>query len=79
MTLRLAIAAIAGAGFATVAMAQTGPVATACKNDIAKHCAGKTHDGEVRACLMAAKGKVSSACQTALDTTGPGKGKGKSN
>jgi hypothetical protein len=79
MPLRPAILVIAGAGFATAVMAQTGPVATACRDDIAKYCAGKTHDGEVRACLTTAKGKVSAACQTALDTTGPGKGKGKSN
>ncbi|MEQ1715359.1 MAG: cysteine rich repeat-containing protein [Hyphomicrobium sp.] len=57
--------------------AQQGPVATACKDDISKHCAGKEHgQGEVRACLEANKDKVSAACKTALDTTGPGKGMG---
>ncbi|HWE19682.1 MAG TPA: hypothetical protein VG758_21285 [Hyphomicrobiaceae bacterium] len=77
MLSRLSFLAIASAGLAAAASAQTGPVATTCKDDIAKYCAGKTHDGEVRACLTAAKGKVSAACRTALDTTGPGKGKAK--
>lgn len=78
MTLsRIGLAGIACAGLAAAAIAQTGPVATACKADIAKYCAGKTHDGEVRSCLTAVKGKVSAACRTALETTGPGKGKGK--
>jgi hypothetical protein len=60
------------------AQAQQGPVATACSADIVKFCADKKHEqGEVRACLELNKDKVSSACQSALDTTGPGKGKGK--
>ncbi|MGE0699730.1 MAG: hypothetical protein AB7O57_11585 [Hyphomicrobiaceae bacterium] len=62
---------------ATAALAQSGPVATACKDDIAKLCAGKAHDGAVRGCLEANKAKVAAACKTALDTTGPGKGGGK--
>lgn len=54
--------------------AQGGPVSTACKDDIAEFCAGKEHgQGEVRACLEANKDKVSSACKTALDTTGGGR------
>lgn len=62
---------------ATSAFAQDGPVATACKDDIPKYCAGKEHgQGEVRACLVANKDKVSAACKTALDTTGPGQGTG---
>lgn len=62
----------------SAALAQSGPVATQCKDDIAKLCAGKQHNGDVRACLEAAKDKVAPACKTALDTTGPGKGgKGK--
>jgi hypothetical protein len=74
------IGAIAIAAFALVlsagaASAQTGPVATACKEDIAKLCADKKHDGEVRACLEAAKDKVSPACKTALETTRGGMGK----
>jgi hypothetical protein len=52
-------------------------VATACKDDIPKLCAGKEHgQGDVRACLESNKDKVSAACKTALDTTGPGKGQG---
>jgi len=55
-----------------------GPVATACKADIEKHCAGKPHGGgEVRACLEAKKAEVSAGCKAALDSTGPGKGAGK--
>lgn len=58
------------------ASAQTGPVATACKDDIAKLCAGKAHDGEVRICLETNYDKVAAACKAALDTTGGGRGKG---
>lgn len=74
ITSRLAIAA-AAAALATPALAQQGPVATACKDDIAKLCAGKSHQNrEVRSCLEASKDKVSAACKTALDTTGGGRG-----
>jgi hypothetical protein len=58
------------------ASAQPGPVATACKSDIAKLCAGKTHDGAVRACLEKNYAKVSTACKDALDSTGGGRGLG---
>ncbi|MEQ1717896.1 MAG: cysteine rich repeat-containing protein [Hyphomicrobium sp.] len=80
--MRRVIVQIAGAAFgtltlATSAIAQQGPVATACKDDIPKLCAGKEHgQGEVRACLEANKDKVSAACKAALDSTGPGKGMG---
>lgn len=61
----------------TAAHAQKGPVAAACKDDIAAHCAGMQHgQGGVRACLEANKTKVSEACKAALDSTGPGKGMG---
>ena len=76
------IVQLAGAVFgavtlATSALAQQGPVATACKDDIPKLCAGKEHgQGEVRACLEANKDKVSAACKAALDSTGSGKGMG---
>ncbi|MHB8884921.1 MAG: cysteine rich repeat-containing protein [Methylovirgula sp.] len=60
------------------AAAQTGPVATACKKDIPKFCAGKSHgQGEVRRCLQSHYAKVSAGCKHALDTTGGGKGMGK--
>ncbi len=75
----IAAAALALAALAAGASAQQGqgPVATACKDDIPKLCAGKEHgQGEVRACLEANKAKVSAACKTALDTTGPGSGAG---
>ena len=52
-----------------------GPVITQCKDDIAKFCAGKSHDGEVRTCLESKKAEVTAACKTALDTTGGGKGR----
>lgn len=65
-------AVLTGAALATGAWAQQGPVATACKDDIPKFCAGKEHgQGEVRACLEANKDKVSAACKAALETTGP--------
>jgi hypothetical protein len=58
------------------ALAQQGPVAAACTEDIQKFCANKQHgQGQVRACLETNKDKVSDDCKTALDTTGPGKGK----
>jgi hypothetical protein len=50
-----------------------GPVITQCKEDIAKFCAGKQHQGEVRACLEAKQAEVTRACKTALDTTRPGR------
>jgi hypothetical protein len=52
-----------------------GPVITQCKDDIGKFCAGKPHDGEVRACLEARRAEVTAACRTALDTTGGGRGR----
>lgn len=72
---KIAVSALAVAGSIAVASAQTGPVATACKDDIAKLCAGKAHDGEVRICLETNYDKVSVACKTALDTTGGGRGR----
>lgn len=64
---------------ATPALAQrpdpgTGPVASACQQDIEKLCADAEHGrGAVRACLEQNKAKVSAACANALDTTGPGR------
>jgi hypothetical protein len=52
-----------------------GPVITQSKDDIVKFCNGKSHDGEVRACLDAKKSEVTAACKTALDTTGRGQGR----
>jgi hypothetical protein len=54
-----------------------GPVITQCKEDIAKFCAGKQHQGEVRACLEAKQAEVTRACKTALDTTRRGRQAGK--
>lgn len=73
----IAVDMLASFALTGVASAQGGPVATACKDDIPKLCAGKEHgQGDVRACLEANKDKVSAACKAALDTTGPGKGQG---
>ena len=73
-TKTIAIAFAISAALATASWAQQGPVASACKDDIAKFCAGKEHgQGEVRACLEANKAKVAAACKTALDTTGGGR------
>lgn len=52
-----------------------GPVVTQCRDDIAKFCSGKQHDGEIRACLETKKTEVTAACKTALDTTGGGQGR----
>ena len=73
----ISLSALAIAASIGIASAQTGPVATACKDDIAKLCAGKAHDGNVRNCLEKNYDKVAAACKTALDTTGGGRGKGK--
>jgi Cysteine rich repeat len=65
-----AIGLAAVIGPVALASAQSGPVATACKDDIPKYCAGKEHgQGEVRVCLEANKEKVSPACREALETT----------
>jgi hypothetical protein len=79
MTKFLAIAMIAASlAIAAPALAQnppgTGPVATACQQDIEKLCAGKEHgQGAVRACLETNKEKVSASCANALDSTGAGR------
>lgn len=52
-----------------------GPVIARCKDDIARFCSGKRHDGEVRTCLEGRKAEVTAACKTALETTGGGKGR----
>lgn len=72
----IAVFALATAASIASASAQTGPVATACTDDIAKLCAGRAHDGGVRICLETNYDKVSAACKKALDTTGGGRGKG---
>ena len=72
----IALSIFAVAAPVTAASAQSGPVGTACEGDIASLCAGKTHSGEVRACLQADYAKVSVACKTALDNTGGGRGPG---
>ena len=77
LTLAAALAlTLAGGG--AFAQQGAGPVATACKDDLAKLCAGKSHENrEARSCLEANKAKVTAACKTALETTGGGQGKGR--
>ena len=68
--------ALAIAASVSIASAQTGPVSASCKEDIAKLCTGKAHDGEVRICLETNYDKVAAACKAALDSTGGGRGRG---
>ncbi|MCU0954329.1 MAG: cysteine rich repeat-containing protein [Hyphomicrobium sp.] len=71
------IALLTSISFSSAGWAQQGPVAAACKDDIAKYCAEKEHGrGEVRGCLEANKDALSAECKAALDSTGPGKGMG---
>ena len=81
-TIKLALAAAATVAALGSALAQApgkgpgqGPVIAQCKDDITKFCAGKQHNGDVRACLEAKKAEVTVACKTALDTTGGGQGR----
>lgn len=71
---------MAALSFLGVQMSQAedlGVVATSCKAEIEKYCADKEHgSGDVRACLNSKKEQLSDACKQALETTGPGKGKG---
>ncbi|MDX2155752.1 MAG: hypothetical protein SFW09_04500 [Hyphomicrobiaceae bacterium] len=70
-------AALGLAVLGSAAFAQSGPVATACKDDLAKLCAGKKHESrEARTCLEENKAKVAAACKAALESTGGGQGKG---
>jgi hypothetical protein len=70
------VVVMAGASFAQMAGTGTGPVASACKTEIADKCTGKQHGNlAVRACLEANRASLSDACKTALDTTGGGRGR----
>lgn len=71
----LGLAGLAFALISTSVLAQSGPVATACANDIAKMCANRPHDGSTRICLEQSYAKVSADCKSALDSTGGGRGK----
>lgn len=72
----LAVVAL-GTLAAGTAHAKFAPVATSCKDEIAKHCADKSlKKREIRNCLEAVKAQVSPACKTALETTGKGQGAG---
>jgi hypothetical protein len=75
----LAVVVLASASFALVlpAVAQTGPVGTACAADISKFCAGKGHGNrQTRSCLEENREKLSQGCRRALDTTGGGRRRG---
>ena len=74
------VVVMAGASFAQMAApkggAGTGPVASACKAEIADKCTGKQHGNRaVRTCLEANRASLSDACKAALDTTGGGRGR----
>lgn len=74
---KLLLAATMGLLAVTAASAQDGPVATACKDELAKYCVGKSHENRAaRSCLEDNKVKLSAACKTALETTGGGRGPG---
>lgn len=72
---KIALLAAASAVLAGGALAQSGPVASSCGGDIAKLCANRPHDGSTRICLEQAYTKLSTACKSALDSTGGGRGK----
>lgn len=55
------------------AFAQTGPVARACRVEIATMCAHRPHNGSVRACLERRYHRLSRHCRVALDRTGGGR------
>jgi hypothetical protein len=60
-----------------LALAQRGPVASACASDIENYCKGLPHvNRKVRHCLEQNKDKVSAPCKQALDSTGGGRGCG---
>jgi hypothetical protein len=59
---------VAGASF--VLAQPSGPVATACKVDIATLCPNLPHNGSVRACLTEHESKVSASCKHAFGSTG---------
>lgn len=74
------VAIAAGCATGGIATAQQGPVAKACAVEMAELCAGKQHvRREMRNCLEANIQKVTPACRSALETTGPGKGQGQRN
>ena len=76
LNLALACLAVTVCGAGT-AWAQQGPVAQSCAPELAKYCADKEHvRGQARSCLEKNREHLSDACRHALDTTGPGKGRG---
>jgi len=68
------LALIAAAMLASApALAQRGPVASACASDIETYCNGLPHvNRAVRLCLEQNKDKVRQPCREALDATGWG-------
>ena len=75
---KLLLVAMFGAFTLSPVSAQDRPVSAACKDDVAKYCAGKPHAGrEARICLDENKSKLSDACKAAPDSTGGGRGQGK--
>ncbi|MCW2285804.1 hypothetical protein M2323_002307 [Rhodoblastus acidophilus] len=57
----------------SLALAQRGPVASACASDIETYCKGLPHvNRAVRNCLEQNKAKVGASCRDALNATGWG-------
>jgi hypothetical protein len=76
--MKMAIMIAVTAGIASTASAQgNGPVIKQCADEIKKLCAGKSHDGSVRACLEENRSQLTTKCKSALDTTGGGQGRRK--
>ena len=64
------------AAFGGAAMAQTGPVATACSKEITEYCAKAGHgNAQTRNCLQKHRKQLSATCRDTLDTTGGGRGR----
>ncbi len=60
------------------AAAQRGTVARVCAADIQSYCADKDHGSrQTRTCLESNRDKLTAECRQALDSTGPGSGRGK--
>jgi hypothetical protein len=49
----------------------SGPVQTACKPEIERHCAATSAGPELRTCLEEKRGEVSAECRLALETHDP--------
>ncbi len=61
------------------ALAQRGTVAAQCAPDIQAYCPDAGHGArQTRTCLEKNRDKLTAECRQALDSTGPGRGRGRS-